>query len=416
MNSDGRDIMTINLASLDWNLFHKLGNDLVKKEYPKAICLEGKGGDDGIDCYDGDLKGDNLHVFQHKFLPDTLKDNGKQQIIDSLTQLLEKHTNVRKWTLLLPKDLTLPETNWFREKIIDKHPDLEIEKWEKTHLLSLLNKYPAIRYDYFQLPDVITNQLNSHFQDLKTRVIDPLLGIINIAPLTIPTIESLTETNGVDLSLQPIIHTIFDENSITVSNDQPSIHKQLSLDLIKNHYPEIGLEWKKASKSIRIFNAKEIEIKENIGSLMKKSLNSKKIKFSEKESSDFNNIVPVIKFLERFSFRILNNKYLDSDFIIDPGDPQRVRIVYTDENNSLIYQCNPEDENAQEIVNKIQNSCKSIKNKMKNDLDEYRSLKSNCMKDIASFKDILSKIKFYVRLNIMDDGNDNIKCEYIHQK
>ena len=159
-----------------------------------------------------------------------------------------------------------------------------------------------------------------------------------------------------------------------------------------------------------------MEIKEKIESMMKKWLNSKKIKFSEKESSDFNNIIPIIKFLARFSFRILNDKYLDSDFDIDSGDPKRVRIVYTNENNSLIYQCSPEDENAQEIVSKIQNSCESIKNKMKNDLDKYRSLKANCKKDIVPFKAILSKIKFHVRLNIIDDGNENIKCEYINQK
>ena len=70
--------MNINLASLDSNSFHKLGNDLVnKKNTLKQSVRKGKGGDDGIDCYDGNLKGYNLHVFQHKFLPDTLKDNGE---------------------------------------------------------------------------------------------------------------------------------------------------------------------------------------------------------------------------------------------------------------------------------------------------------------------------------------------------
>lgn len=171
--------------------FHKLGNDLVKAEYTNAKCIEGSGGDEGMDCYDGDLGAGYVHVFQHKFLRKTLASAGKCQIKDSLKTLIDKHKNVRKWTLLLPKDFTIGESKWFQNTIKNKYTQLEIEVWNETHLKSLLNKHLAIRRDYFPLSPSIEKRLDEHFKDIKELVIDPLLNIIEFNPTSLPTVEKI---------------------------------------------------------------------------------------------------------------------------------------------------------------------------------------------------------------------------------
>ena len=49
------NLTRINFVTLDTIIFHRLGNDIVKVEYPNTKCLDGSGGDEGIDCYDGNL-------------------------------------------------------------------------------------------------------------------------------------------------------------------------------------------------------------------------------------------------------------------------------------------------------------------------------------------------------------------------
>jgi hypothetical protein len=94
---------TIDFSNLGNSKFQRLCNDLVIAEYPEAKCIEGSGGDMGIDCYIGDLKGSSLIVFQHKFLPRTLEPSGKKQIKQSLVTALEAFGNIKKWVLLIPK-------------------------------------------------------------------------------------------------------------------------------------------------------------------------------------------------------------------------------------------------------------------------------------------------------------------------
>jgi hypothetical protein len=68
----------IDLKALDSTKFHSLCNAIVKAEYSDATCVEGSGGDEGIDCFLGNnMDAGNLHVFQHKFLTTTLNSSGK---------------------------------------------------------------------------------------------------------------------------------------------------------------------------------------------------------------------------------------------------------------------------------------------------------------------------------------------------
>jgi hypothetical protein len=135
---------------LDNGKFHRLCNELVAGEYPAAKCIEGMGGDRGIDCHIGLLTDESLMIFQHKFLHRTLGSNGKNQIKKSLTTVLRHFPNTKKWTLLIAKDFTIGEIEWF-DKLKKSYPTVELEVWNDTRLRSLLPKNARIRYDYFPL-------------------------------------------------------------------------------------------------------------------------------------------------------------------------------------------------------------------------------------------------------------------------
>jgi hypothetical protein len=81
----------LSFKNLNNTLFHQLSNDLVKAECPGATCVEGLGGDEGIDCFNGSsIDANNLHVFQHKFFTDTLTNSGKKQIKESLNRVARR--------------------------------------------------------------------------------------------------------------------------------------------------------------------------------------------------------------------------------------------------------------------------------------------------------------------------------------
>ena len=138
--------MYLDLSTLTYSAFHDLCDDLVKACYPEAICLAGEGGDKGIDCYVGDINGIDLHIFQHKFLPNTLGISGKGQITRSLETALSNFSTIKKWTLLIPKKITFEENIWFNSIKIKYNIDIEL--WDSPKLKSLLFKYPSIRKEF----------------------------------------------------------------------------------------------------------------------------------------------------------------------------------------------------------------------------------------------------------------------------
>src|SRR5712691_2708850 len=151
----------IDFDILDDGKFHRLCNELDAGEYPAAKCIEGTGGDRSIDCHIGDLTDEFLMIFQHKFLPRTLGPSGKNQIKKSLTTVLRHFPNTKKWILLIPKDFTIGETEWFDE-LKKSYPTVELEVWNDTRLRALLRKNARIRYDYFPLSDSELKIKNDH--------------------------------------------------------------------------------------------------------------------------------------------------------------------------------------------------------------------------------------------------------------
>ena len=66
---------------------------------------EGDGGDAGVECY-WTLNDGSEHAWQAKYFMDTIENSQWQQISKSVETALEKHPNIRKYYICLPRDWT----------------------------------------------------------------------------------------------------------------------------------------------------------------------------------------------------------------------------------------------------------------------------------------------------------------------
>ena len=70
-------------------------------------------GDDGIDVLVSHP--DGMDIYQCKYFRDPLKDIQWKQIRDSYNTAVQKNTNIHSWYLCLPRQLTKPEIERWRE-------------------------------------------------------------------------------------------------------------------------------------------------------------------------------------------------------------------------------------------------------------------------------------------------------------
>lgn len=75
--------------------------------------VEGSGGDDGADVT-APLEGGGLHVFEIKSFTARLASGQKTKIKNSFATARMKRPTTRRWTLVLPKNLTPAEQRWLR--------------------------------------------------------------------------------------------------------------------------------------------------------------------------------------------------------------------------------------------------------------------------------------------------------------
>lgn len=132
--------------------FASLCRQVLLLKFPKLVSIDGKGGDEGLDAYIGQING-KLHAFQFKYFLDNLGSSQKSQIEKSLQTVAIKHNPVR-WTLMTPIDLNPNGIKWF-EKIKEKYNNIKIDFIGKSQLQKILMENPIVSRTFQPLPRII---------------------------------------------------------------------------------------------------------------------------------------------------------------------------------------------------------------------------------------------------------------------
>lgn len=154
---------------------------LILAERPEANPVEGKGGDEGLDTYIGEIDDGELKAFQFKYFCDRIRKSQRVQIKNSLQTALSRH-RLFSWTLVLPIDMNLTEQRWFHD-LCESHAPLQMEWWGETKLRNLLSTHPEIATDFFEPSDV------SAFRD----IIQKQDGVIRVLKGIVESIDSLLQ-------------------------------------------------------------------------------------------------------------------------------------------------------------------------------------------------------------------------------
>lgn len=156
--------MSINLAHLQllWGVagarekFEDMAAQLIHVERPDSQRVRIVRGDGGVDSFEGGLTDPGgIDVYQVKYFPEKIDETQKKQIRESFATARDsKAFKVKCWTLCLPIDMSVDETEWF-EGWVQKQAATGIEvrrPWGALHLEGLLLKEEnrAIRQAFFR--------------------------------------------------------------------------------------------------------------------------------------------------------------------------------------------------------------------------------------------------------------------------
>ena len=212
---------------------------LILEEWPEANPVEGKGGDEGLDTYIGEIGGE-LKAFQFKYFCDRIRKSQRAQIKNSLKTALSHH-HLRSWTLILPIDMNLAEQRWFLD-LCKKHAPLQIEWWGETKLRNLLSTHPEIAMDFFEPSDAPAFREMIQKQDEVIRVskgiAESIYSLLQIAPRQPTeeheTLKRLTAQSLIDRSRLSVLVWGPDEQG-----DKDLYRKRVQ---IRNKLQELGHE------------------------------------------------------------------------------------------------------------------------------------------------------------------------------
>jgi hypothetical protein len=157
--------------------FEDLAFDLIHAEEPRAQKVRVSQGDGGIDAHVNNLSDPRgVHIYQCKFFPKGLDDAQKGQIRDSFKRCRESTDfTLKRWTLCLPVDLSVPERQWFEGwRETQKASGVIIDDpWGASILEGLLrkDKNKGLRDDYFKEEFVVQiGDMHGIVQQLAGRV------------------------------------------------------------------------------------------------------------------------------------------------------------------------------------------------------------------------------------------------------
>jgi len=154
--------------------FSSMCHHLLLRLFPAAKPVDGKGGDEGVDTIVGEFNGP-CEIYQHKYFIEKVGPTQRRQTEASLRTAVNHH-DVKKWTLMIPKDLNPSELKWF-QKLALQYAPVSIQCWGKTHLQDLLIKYPDVAHQYQPSP-IINILIGDKAFDLRTITAEKLATLL----------------------------------------------------------------------------------------------------------------------------------------------------------------------------------------------------------------------------------------------
>jgi hypothetical protein len=139
--------------------FESLVDQLLQAKYPSANItrVDGAGGDEGIDNFQGDLS-DGPAVWQDKHFPNRVQKAQRKQIVKSIKAAFKNRTP-RHWVLCLPINLRTNEHNWFQSSIKSpyekKYRGTTVELFQASHIIKELLHFKTVCEAFF--PDAVSN-------------------------------------------------------------------------------------------------------------------------------------------------------------------------------------------------------------------------------------------------------------------
>jgi len=121
--------------------FENLCAQLIRSQSPTATGIRVHRGDGGIDVYEGKFTGEEgIHVFQVKYFPNGIGKSQRNEVKESFTRCrTNTQFTTKKWTLCLPVDLSIEETEWFSRWVQEQaRYEIDIDWSGATQLEGLL--------------------------------------------------------------------------------------------------------------------------------------------------------------------------------------------------------------------------------------------------------------------------------------
>ncbi len=121
--------------------FENLCGQLIRSQSPTATGIRVHRGDGGIDVYEGKFTGgEGIHVFQVKYFPNGIGKSQRNEVRESFTRCrTNTQFTTKRWTLCLPVDLSVEETEWFSKWVQEQAQfEIDIDWWGATQLEGLL--------------------------------------------------------------------------------------------------------------------------------------------------------------------------------------------------------------------------------------------------------------------------------------
>lgn len=147
------------LKELSEEEFESLLDQLLQAKYPSAgiMRVDGTGGDEGIDNFQGNLT-DGPAVWQHKRFANRIHKAQRKQVLKAVAAAFKGRTP-RHWVLCVPINLRTTEHNWFQQSAKmpyeRRHPGSTIELMQASHIVKDLLHFKTVCDAFF--PDAVSD-------------------------------------------------------------------------------------------------------------------------------------------------------------------------------------------------------------------------------------------------------------------